>query len=124
MKTQQQTPTQPLNQVQGLVTDGKLVLSKDGRYLTFSFPDGSKLREHRNRFLSILGESFVPEAKKELNDGPQTLATGFIAKTRIVLSRDQNYVTVYFPGGRFVRHVNAIRSILDLKIKPVSKSYA
>lgn len=63
MKKAQRTQ-QPTAQVQGLITDGKVVVSKDGRYVTVYFADGSRIREHRNRFLSVLGEPFVAEPKK------------------------------------------------------------
>lgn len=123
MKATQQR-TQQVNPVQGLVSDGKLVLSKDGRYVTIYFADGSKIREHRNRFLSILGAAFTPEAQKPLGDEPKTLTTGFIAKTRISLTKDGNYVMVFFPGGRFVKHVNYLKSILGIAFEPAAKARA
>ena len=123
MEATQQRTTQ-LTPVQGLVSDGKLVLSKDGRYVTIYFADGSKIREHRNRFLSILDAEFTPEAKKILDDEPKTLPTGFIAKTRISLTRDGNYMMVFFPGGRFVKHVNYFKSILGIAFEPAAKTRA
>jgi len=119
-----QQPPQPSAQIQGLVTDGKFVVSKDGRYVTVYFADGSKIREHRNRFLSILGAEFTPEAQKALGDEPKTLTTGFIARTRISLTKDGNYVMVFFPGGRFVKHVNYLKSILGIAFEPVAKARA
>ena len=122
MKKTQQTQQQPAAQVQGLITDGRLIVSKDGRYVTVYFADGSKIREHRNRFLSALGESFVAEARKERDESATTLTTGFIARTRMMLSKDGNYLLIYFPGGRFTRHVNYVRSCLGLAYEPVAKS--
>ena len=121
MTAAQQRPQQA-NPVQGLVVDGKLVLSKDGRYLTIYFADGSRLREHRNRFLSLLGAGFTPETPRPLTDAPQTMTTGFIAKTRMALSKDGNYLMVFFPGGRFVKHVNYLKSILGLAFEPAGKT--
>lgn len=121
MKKSQQAP-QNAAQVQGLVTDGKLVVSKDGRYVTVYFADGSKIREHRNRYLSALGESYIAEPKKERDESVATMTTGFIAKTRMLLSKDGNYLLIYFPGGRFTRHVNYVRSCLGLAYDPVAKS--
>jgi hypothetical protein len=117
-RTQQQ---QPAAQVQGLITDGRLVVSKDGRYVTIYFADGAKIREPRNRLLSALGESFTAEPKKERDESPATLTTGFIAQTRMMLSRDSNYLLIYFPGGRFIRHVNYVRASLGLAYEPVAK---
>ena len=113
MKTQEQ-PSQRPNQVQGLVSEGRIILSQDGRYVTIYFADGSKLREHRNRYLAVLGAAFTREAQKPLGEAPETMTTGFIAKTRMALSKDQNYLTVFFPGGRFRKHVNYYKSVLNL----------
>jgi hypothetical protein len=118
---EQQQIRQPAAQVQGLVTDGKLVVNKDGRYVTIYFADGSKIREHRNRFLSALGEDFVTEPKRDRDESAATLTTGFIAMTRMMLSKDRNYLLIYFPSGRFARHVNYVRSCLGLNFEPVAK---
>lgn len=117
-----QPAQQPTAQVQGLITDGRLVVSKDGRYVTIYFADGSKIREHRNRYLSALGEPFTAEPKKDRDESAATLTTGFIARTRMMLSKDGNYLLIYFPGGRFTRHVNYVRSCLGLAYEPVAKS--
>lgn len=121
MKATQQR-TQQANPVQGLVTDGKLVLSKDGRYVTIYFADGSKVREHKNRFLKLLDAPFTPESQKSLADAPPTMATGYIAKTRLALTKDGNYVMVFFPGGRFVKHVNYLKSALGLAYESAAKT--
>lgn len=121
MKKTHPTPQSPV-QVQGLITDGRLVVSKDGRYVTVYFADGSKIREHRNRFLSALGAPFTAEPKKERNESAATLTTGFIAQTRMMLSKDGNYLLIYFPGGRFARHINYVRSCLGLSYKPAAMS--
>ncbi len=116
MKKQQQPTQETTARVQGLVTDGHLVASKDGRYVSVYFADGSKIREHKNRVLSVLGAPFTREDPKGFGDDmPLTLTTGFIAKTRMMLSKDGLYLTIYFPGGRFIRHVNYVRAVMGLE---------
>lgn len=39
----------------------------------------------------------------------------------MMLSKDRNYLVIYFPGGRFTRHVNYVRACLGLAFEPVAK---
>ena len=59
MKKQEQV-NQRSNQVQGLVSEGRIILSQDGRYVTIYFADSSKLREQDRKSTRLNSSHNVP----------------------------------------------------------------
>jgi len=61
---QTQDAAQQGQPAQGFLSDVRAFLSRDGEYLTLVLPGTMRVTKHRNWYLAILGQDYVPKARQ------------------------------------------------------------